>query len=437
MITSREIWKDVLEGRVQQAIASTRTYRMVNTEGLTEHRQASSDPVALFLEPSLTSNIGHHFNLALCYERLLNNLGYRTVVIHAYKNALAPRQDWHPHFLVPHHTLAFRAIESYEDLERVKNYFTTEFGDIINRYDPRLCVFGTIRFTNVVGAALALTNNRARPCRQAIFGVMEAQQTPDCHNPAIVRSAFTQAASMLRAHRVPHMLIVETDYIRDFLISCGFSQKQVKLYPYVAAKHSIDTTAVSKGSDGQVQIGYVGASRPVRNPELMADLLLLEAFPESIRWSVQFDLNYLETARGKSAVQRLQAMHKDGMIRLYSTGLDEQDYSSLFGSLDFVVLPYSERYRQIGSGVLIEAIYFEVIPILPRASSMNNLYASLGGDTPTFEVLSTAAIKAAIADGLSRLKDLKKAATAIRRRWSQHPSATEQWQADLTTWLSG
>ena len=108
MLTSKQIWENVFEGQVQQAIDFTCSERAGDTKQ-PERIEAIPVPRALYLDPSLASISGHQLHTAMAYERLSKALGFQHLVFHARDSSMSPRRDWQPYFLVPHHTLDFRA----------------------------------------------------------------------------------------------------------------------------------------------------------------------------------------------------------------------------------------------------------------------------------------------------------------------------------------
>ncbi len=433
-VTSKQLWQHIFAGQVEQAISITRHGRKSDT-----CQQELNNVIAnaLYFDPSLSSNSGHQLNISMAYACLAHELDYRFLVRHAYNASISRRQDWQPYFLVPHHTLAFRAIQTQQELMHVNDYFEYEFIDAISHCNPKLCIFATTRFTNIVAAARAVASAQTVTPTRIIFMVFEADDAPDCCNPNLIRSTFVEAASILLKHKIAYKISVETNYIRDFLLDCGFQAKNVHIYEYVAAKQITDGVRLIKRIDNRVRIGYLGGSRRVRNPEIIADLLLAQGIPRAILWCVQLNLKYIERTRGPQVVEKILALHEQGTIELYSGELSEQEYKTLFCSLDIIVMPYSERYQKIGSGILCEAIYAEIIPVIPENSSMNEMYISLGGDAPTFQTLSTTTLQQAIVDGVDRLPELKRVATHIQADWSQHPNSAKQWRRDILSWVSG
>lgn len=431
---SARVWQTLFEGNLQAALDLTRSCRRRGQADSADVDRAHH-PVATFIEPALSSRVGHHYHLAMHYGQVLRAAGFQTIVLHAHDHASDDRPGWYPYFVVSH-TTGRKAIASGHQLGLVERYFTAEYEEILDRYDPSLCVFGTARFTTIRAAATALAGGERHRRRQAVFGVLEADDPPDACDPGIVRGAWSRAAAVLHDHDIPHRMVVETEQIRSFLIECGFSPDDTKLYQYVAAGR-IAKESPTSGPDGDcVTVGYVGGSRPVRRPETIADVLCGEAFPPHVRWKVQLDLRYVAKHRGVDLVRRLRDLHEGGVVELFPTDLEEERYRSLFHSLDFVVMPYSDRYERIGSGVLIEAIYCGVVPIVPARSSMHRLYASLGGEPPTFDGGNPSSVRTAILDGLSRREALKAQAQLVRDRWADHPQSSERWQADLEEWIA-
>ena len=431
-LSARQIWNEVFDGKVQNATEWTRRER----DSFIESRDPTYSPIgprALYLEPSLASNDGHQLTLADCYINVFRSQGYRTLVAHSLNNTLQVKPDWVPYFLVKHNTMASRNISSIHQLEKVQDYFLHEFEEIIRQYNPQVCIFATIRFTNVVAAAQALVSCNIQ---NAIIGVMEAEDVPDCKEISIVQSAFYQAACVLQEHGIAHLLVAETEHVKAFLLECGFRNKDVKVFPYVAAELITEVTKASRKEPNSIQVGYLGGSRPVRHPELIAEMIVSGSIPDSVSISIQLDLNYIKNKCGQEWCDKIIAMDKKGLIKLYPPNLSNQEYRSLFCSLDFVIMPYGERYHQIGSGIFFEAIYAGVIPICAAGGKIHEVYTSLGGEPPCFQSLSTPAIREAIIDGVRRFSALKKSTIKVRENWRQHPSSAEQWQSELADWLT-
>jgi len=299
-------------------------------------------------------------------------------------------------------------------------------------HHPRACVVATARFTNIMSAAEALIENDVR---LAIFVVMEAADVPDCKDSRIVRSAFTNAASFLERHKIFYFVIAETEIVKTFLLRCGFPKNKVQVNPYVGATLINNMSSPPPKDPDRIRVGYLGGSRPVRHPELIADLIVSGTLPESVELRVQLDLLYIKRTLGQKIYDEVKAKQRNGLLRLYPPNLSNQEYRSLFCSLDFVIMPYSRRYDQIGSGVFLEAIYAGVIPILPAESKLSETYTVLGGAAPGIQTLSSTGIESAIIEGVSRYKELSRNAIDIRNAWRQSPYSAEKWQLGLVDWL--
>jgi len=433
-VTARQIWEMVLSGRTTDALSVTRDCREAQYAG--QHSSAGNHRRrALFVEPALSSCDGHHYHLATHYESLLVRLGFETTVVHAFRHKLDLPPGWVPYFLVPHHTLACRGIKTEQDLQAVEQYFVAEYLTLLRRFQPEVLILGTMRFTNVAALATALAKAGSIRPRFTLLGVLETDLVPDCDRPVIALGAFRRAAALLSHACIPHKVIVETNTVRNSLVNSGFSEDNIHAYQYVAAQRLNRGNSPLAAGDGQVRIGYLGGSRRVRNPDLIAQLLCSVQFDHATSWHVQLDLDYLEQRCAATTVAQLRQLHADGALELYKTGLDESEYQSLFTSLDLVVLPYSKRYRIISSGILVEAIYANVIPVMPRDSSMFALYTSLGAQPPAFDELTLSSVFHAIKTAVSQIEELRCMATAVRERWQNHPQSAEQWQEDLRTWL--
>jgi len=92
-----------------------------------------------------------------------------------------------------------------------------------------------------------------------------------------------------------------------------------------------------------IQVSYLGRSRKVRHPELIAGLVVSKSLPESVELIVQLDLNYIQNRRGKIVCEKIKDIHKFGSTKLYPLGVSKQEYRSLLCSLDYIFMPYSDR----------------------------------------------------------------------------------------------
>lgn len=432
MIDTTQVWELIFAGEVEQALIMSRASRRTNDW---QKSRLADCPRALYIDPSLSSASGHQSNTAVAYASLVKKLGYDFQLIHANNNCLKSRRGWNPFFNVPHHTASFRTINSRQELTSINKYFEHEYSEVLNYYQPSVCVFATTRFVNIIGAAKAVTSRSTTRLTRVVFTIFETEDAPDCHNPNLIRSAFEEAASILASSGPAYKIYVETPYLRNYLIKCGFEPAKVTLAEYAAASRVTEGVKSEKYSQ-TVRIGFLGGSRPHRHPELIADLILNEGIPGEIKWCVQLDLQYIRNLRGEDTVRKLIDMHEAGTIELFTGVMGESEYRSAFCSLDLIVLPYSERYEKIGSGIVSEAIYANVIPILPQKSSMNDLYSSLGGNTPTFHTTAATEIEITINAAIDRLPILKRDTRKVRSIWLKHPQSSAQWTHDLLTWLT-
>jgi hypothetical protein len=150
-LSEKQIWDEVFDGDVQSAIERTKAQRNVYGEGQYLSCALPQSQV-LYLEPSLVSNKGHQLNLAGFYQQTLNKLGYSTSIIHGFRNSLSSQKYWQPYFLVKHHTMTSRNINSSSALALVEEYYYSEFQGILDLHRPLICIFATIRFTNFLAA---------------------------------------------------------------------------------------------------------------------------------------------------------------------------------------------------------------------------------------------------------------------------------------------
>jgi hypothetical protein len=432
MTIAKKIWELVFAGDQSRAIAESNKSRNPSKSPVQTGGENSN--IVLF-DPSLSLASGHQMGITQAYEELFTAAGCRLTVKHAYNLSIPERENWQPYFVVPHHTLAFQAISSAKELTNVNEYFEYEIAQVINSLRPEICVIATARFTNIVGAVNAIAAYQRSHTPAVIFTVFEADDAPDCNDSRLIRSAFMEAANILNDREISYRISVETAYIRNFLVACGFKSECVSIYEYVAANQITSDVGFSSLIDEKIRVGYVGGSRPTRNPELIADLIMQHPLNEKFRWCVQFDLNYIEQQRGTEVVQKLVHLKRQGLIEMYECNLSQPEYNALFCSLDFLILPYSQRYQKIGSGILNEAIYAEVIPVFPKSSTLNELYRSLGGNVPSFDSLSLEDLYTAVLEGIERRAELKQSAVQIKKRWHGHPHSTANWSIELSDWI--
>ena len=431
VVTSSDIWRYVFAGDVDSAITVTHDVRGAVCEP--RERELVS---GIFFDPSMSSSSGHQFPVALVYRELASELGCQLKVLHSYSTSLAPFAELRGFFLVPHHTLTFRSIQTACELKNVNEYFEREYSYALRQFDSAFCVFATARYVNIVGAVNAVAAHPRARQLPLIFTVFEADDAPDCSDRELISSAFTQAASILQERYIPYKIIVETKYIRNYLLDCGFRSDSVGIYEYVAAYHVTDGVARYGSTRGRIRVGFLGGSRPVKNPEMIARLIVEQEPSSEIKWCVQFDLDYIGRKLGQAVVEKLLELREMDVIELYVGKLDERAYNNLFCSLDIVVMPYATRYQNIGSGIICQAVYAEVIPVIPKRSSMYEFYLSLGGEAPSFDSLSDAALWGAIREAVRRLVELKKSAKRVRAGIDSHPGSVIQWRRDMIAWLS-
>jgi hypothetical protein len=431
--TAAEVWREVLDGDIDRAItASLRDEDAVIAPEASEQGR----PVALIFEPSLSSSMGHHIGLTRTHRDLLQGLGYRPFVFHSRASSLSGEDAWVPYFVVPHHTMAHRKLEDRQELMRVQRYFAAIFGRLIASYRPAVCVLPTARFTNLAGLAEAMASRGVTLPGKLVAGVMEATDPPDCEDTSVPREAFADAARILGGAGVEHRIITETYPVRDALIASGFSTENLMIHPGLGSARGFRDGPSARTPDRPLRIGFVGDSRPVKSPEVLVDLLLADDRPWEARFVLQLDLGYLERLRGAEAVRKLRDLDSTGAIELHPPGLPEQRFAVLFQSLDVVLLPYTRRYRQIGSGIVVEAIRGGVVPVLPLGSSMDHLYRSVGGRAPTLAEISVGALRRAVDECEASFAELSARAGGIRRDWPSHPWSRESWARELGRWLA-
>ncbi len=426
MKNEKAIWQAVFNGDITKAHALSCVMRSPAPPRKSHPNQRS----ALYFDISLRSHGGHQIPTALAYETRLQGHRIPLYVVCSLGAPSGRLQHTRPHFAVSHHSLAHKPIETAQELDLVQQYYQTEYAEVLERYPASLVFSGTTRFVNLAALARALVQ-AAVPPRLAVFTVLEGSEVPDCADPSIIRSGYIEAARLLHEHDVFYRLIVETTSIRDFLVDCGFLPQKVCLFQYVAANNTPEPSPAPKGKWDFPRVGYVGGSRPVRRPDLIADLITKPTVALKARWSAQLDLAYLERIKGAACVDRLLALQQHGQIDLYPTGLDDYTYYELLGSLDILVMPYTDRYHNIGSGVLYEAICAGLIPVLPRRSSMYAMYSSLGGTPPQFEQLDQSGLEAAITDALERITPYREQALHVLEAWRLDPSSGMAWWSEL------
>lgn len=424
MADQAEVWKFVLQGYLDKALQASPPVSRSGT--------AFRDGV-VYIEPRLASESGHFFKLAKCYLRLFDALDLPCAVFHSLQSNLRERDGWIPYFPVPDHTLAHRSIQNQADLGLVHSYFRAQFGRIFDLLAPRVLVLPSARFTDILPAAQTLARTSHQRKGIGIFGVLESAAVPDCANETLVASTFSHCANELDDSGVSYTIIAESPTIKDFLVTAGFASKTVRVFPFVAA--SMLETGWTSRDGNTINVGYLGGTREVKNPEIIADLLLSGTLPEKTTWHVQLDLQYVQRTRGEDAVRTLLSIRETGKIRLYDTDLSDLEYENLFRVLDIVLLPYGSRYKNIGSGIFLEAITAEVIPIIPESSTMHTLYRQLEGGAPALSDLSPEAIMDVVVRTVSRFRGLRENAVRVRKNWISHPWGFEAWRRFMMEFL--
>ena len=84
----------------------------------------------------------------------------------------------------------------------------------------------------------------------------------------------------------------------------------------------------------------------------------------------------------------------------------QDEYYRAFAGLDVVLLPYSDRYRSSSSGIIIEAIELNVLPVVPRGSTMEEIALAAGAPYLSIDEVTPEAIFAALKQYFIDAEDL-------------------------------
>lgn len=425
-IEQAEIWKLVLNGRVQRAVD-------LNSPVLDP--QASLRRGVAYCEPRLSGRSGHFFKLSKCYRDLFETLGLPCAILHSLQASSNMGAEWIPYFAVPDHTMACRPIENQEELNRVQHYFHYQFERIIDCLTPRIFLLPSARFTNILSAVETIIGTGKQPDQSAIFGVLETEKVPDCTSENLVFSAFSRSAYKLERSDVRYIIMAENQKIKEFLVMAGFAPAKVHTFPYVASGMLKPRSTSYDGNDKTINVGYLGGTRDVKNPGVVIDVVTTKMLPQSIKWHIQVDLNYIRQIRNDKIEKKILKLQSKGVVKLYNTNLHEDEYEILLKSLDIVVLPYGTRYQDISSGIFLEAITTKVIPIVPKWSTMYTLYSELGGKAPPFFEMEHVSVRNVIENTLCQIKELRENAANVRENWLCHPSGFEAWKNALSEFI--
>lgn len=397
-------------------------------EGAEWHLDAVETPCVdvAYFEPRMRDRLGHFSALAEAYGSVCAQAGLSQGVFHhaAWQGETVP--GWHRLFPVNDHFVGIGSPVDRQTLTAYRRYMAAIVSDALSHVNATLAVLPTTRFLTLPGITDSLA--KAAHVRGAIIGVMETWPVPDCDDPGLVEYAFESAARILAQAGKPHLIIAESPPIAKWLVARGFSRECVHISPYPAAARYSAPSRREHG-DGMIRCGAFGAMRPVQSPGLQANFL--KAIPQrGRRWTVRMNLHVAADELGDSPAA-LEASLQSNEIVCLPPQLDQATYDGALASQDLMLLPYGERYNTIGSGIFLECLCAGVIPLVPAASTMGQLYLELGGAAPLIHRLDLDGIATCLSECEARLEELKQNALSVRETWLDHPMGPRQWQARI------
>ena len=155
-----------------------------------------------------------------------------------------------------------------------------------------------------------------------------------------------------------------------------------------------------------VPIGAIlGCDREEKGLEQLIEAL--RAGPVGCRWLIHQSIDH-ERHKALRAM-----MMRRGDIEFRVGRLSESEYQSVLQSSDFVVLPYDpSSYRSQASGILLEAVGYAAVPLVPVGTTMASI-CKRDGIGVVYGPYTAASLRAAIVDLLQNLTTHRE---AVRER---------------------
>ena len=102
----------------------------------------------------------------------------------------------------------------------------------------------------------------------------------------------------------------------------------------------------------------------------------------------------------------IDRLEQDPNVTIRSGFATQDEYYRAFAGLDVVLLPYSDRYQSSSSGIITEAIELNVLPVVPRGSTMEQIAKVANAPHIAIDEVSAEAIFAALKQYFIDAEDL-------------------------------
>jgi glycosyltransferase involved in cell wall biosynthesis len=158
----------------------------------------------------------------------------------------------------------------------------------------------------------------------------------------------------------------------------------------------------------KIRVGMMGATREDKGYGVLPDLISLaddSNFP--VEWRLQFDKVQARDFRDQPFMQAdIDRLEQDPNVTIRSGFATQDEYYRAFAGLDVVLLPYSDRYQSSSSGIITEAIELNVLPVVPRGSTMEQIAKVANAPHIAIDEVSAEAIFAALKQYFIDAEDL-------------------------------
>ncbi|MDF1679341.1 hypothetical protein [Ponticaulis sp.] len=158
----------------------------------------------------------------------------------------------------------------------------------------------------------------------------------------------------------------------------------------------------------KIRVGVMGATREDKGYGVLPDLISLaddSNFP--VEWRLQFDKVQARDFRDQPFMQAdIDRLEQDPNVTIRSGFATQDEYYRAFAGLDVVLLPYSDRYQSSSSGIIIEAIELNVLPVVPHGSTMEQIAKVANAPHIAIDEVSAEAIFAALKQYFIDAEDL-------------------------------
>jgi glycosyltransferase involved in cell wall biosynthesis len=307
---------------------------------------------------------------------------------------------------------------SESDLDTANRIFAAEFAQALPRKLPRLLIVHTVHPMFLDGLVDYLVTAERGGQSSLLLGFVAM--------PFTTESTDTIRQSLARLSHVALriLLVGETEAAADQLRGIAPPSLSVTSSPFVGVYLTQPRRNVR--SDEAVTAGFVGQMRKERGANLIPEIAALTttANPGRLKWRVQFDRGQAGERFDDQAASQLDALSGAGKLNIIEGGLTTRDYQALLGSIDIMVMPYSQSYSVSPSGVAVESLMSGCVLVAPAESTMAAMAERFDAGIVTFRHQTAATISDAVNEAVDRFDNLAaKASTAAARMADAKTSA--------------